>query len=251
MSVTKIVSQFVSRLGNPQDCWNMFEYFPGVSFFVKDVESRLITGNRLFLARLGVTDVSSIAGKADDAFFPFDIAEKFRCDDQQVIRTGKPLTDRLELLYDDDGHLNSFLTTKLPLHANDGSVVGILGTTRLHDRGAPRCESDSIAKLIEFIQEHLDEPLTVIRMSDFVNLSERGFHRRLQSVLGETPHGLVLRIRIQAAAKALCETDETIARIADRCGFPSQSAFTRQFRERIGLTPAQFRTRYSHKHADL
>ncbi len=244
MSVSRILTRFLSSLGSPQDSWQLFDDLPGVFFFVKDQKGRLITGNAPFLTRLGITDPADLAGSMDELFVPPDIAKGFRRDDQQVISTGKPLKDRLELFYDEQHQLTWFLTAKLPLHARNGSIIGIAGTSRRHQRATPNDPFHSITQVVDFIHEHLDEPLTVPRLCELVNLSERGFHRHVRATLGETPHELVLRIRIQTAAKALSETDETLAQIAFRCGFPDQSYFTKQFHARTGLTPTQFRTQY-------
>jgi len=46
---------------------------------------------------------------------------------------------------------------------------------------------------------------------------------------------------MDAAVRRLREGDDAIARIALDCGYSDQSAFTRQFRQTVGLSPAQFR----------
>jgi AraC-like DNA-binding protein len=46
---------------------------------------------------------------------------------------------------------------------------------------------------------------------------------------------------MEAAVTRLLETDEAIAVIALKCGYSDQSAFTRKFRETVGLSPLEYR----------
>jgi AraC-like DNA-binding protein len=54
----------------------------------------------------------------------------------------------------------------------------------------------------------------------------------------------MVRMRIQSACKLLTESDLPLAVIADKLGFCDQSAFTRQFRQTMGMTPRRFKNRY-------
>jgi len=60
----------------------------------------------------------------------------------------------------------------------------------------------------------------------------------------------VLRARVQAAAELLRSTGRPIAEIALDCGFYDQSAFTRQFRKRTGVTPERWRRRSARELTD-
>jgi len=62
--------------------------------------------------------------------------------------------------------------------------------------------------------------------------------------MGVTPHELILRLRIEAAGEQLANSDISIAKIAVDYGFYDQSAFTKHFRSRTGLTPRAFRKRH-------
>ena len=61
---------------------------------------------------------------------PAEWAKAFREDDQKVIRSGKPLINRLEVWYDEQRNLDWFLTTKLPVRDQRGRVIGVMGITR-------------------------------------------------------------------------------------------------------------------------
>lgn len=67
------------------------------------------------------------------------------------------------------------------------------------------------------------------------------FHRET----GETIAAYVNRLRVRAAADALCESDAPLATIALEHGFCDQSHFQRVFRNVAGWTPAAFRACFS------
>jgi len=52
----------------------------------------------------------------------------------------------------------------------------------------------------------------------------------------------VIKARIEEACRRLSQTTESIGRIAQECGYADHSAFTRQFRARVGVTPRGFRS---------
>ena len=59
--------------------------------------------------------------------------------------------------------------------------------------------------------------------------------------MGITPAQYLLEERIRHAKQKLLLPNLSISTIAYTCGFSSQSHFTQQFRETVGLTPAKYR----------
>lgn len=93
----------------------------------------------------------------------------------------------------------------------------------------------------EYIRAHLAEDLSLDRLASQANLSPVYFHKLFSAHLGMTPAAFVLSCRI-AAAKAMLKTGElSIAEIAARCGFSSQSYFNYKFKEVTAETPLQYR----------
>jgi len=239
-----IQRDFFASMADPQAFRTLFEHLSGVFFFVKDAEGRMIAASGPILQRLGLTDEREIIGQTDDAFFPPEIAAGFRADDRQVIETGKPLVNRLEVWYDEQRVLDWFLTTKLPVPGKHGRAIGIMGVTRRYEERIASYAVREVATVVSFLREHRDRKMNVAELAAAVGISERDLHRKVREALGTTPHDLMLRMRIQAAAEALARTHESIERIASTYGFCDQSAFTQQFRKRTGLTPKQFRSRH-------
>ena len=97
--------------------------------FVKDAQSRFITTNKAHLATLGAS-LEEVVGKTDFDFFPKELAERYFADEQEVIRSGQPLLNRIEESTDAQGNPQWLLTTKVPLRDKSGQVVGLVGMSR-------------------------------------------------------------------------------------------------------------------------
>jgi|SRR5215472_13519933 len=97
-----------------------------------------------------------------------------------------------------------------------------------------------IAVLV-FIDQHLNEPMTVAELARVANFSPFHFHRVFRAFLGEPLHKYVRRLRLERAALQLRHTEDPITEITFNVGFDTPAAFTRAFRERFGTTPSGFR----------
>ena len=108
----------------------LIDHLPDCFIYVKDAQSRFIFTNVPHLKLLGLTSVEDVVGRTDFDFFPKELAEQYYADEQKVITSGKPVLDREEETVYPDGNRIRVLTTKVPLLADDGSVVGVMGITR-------------------------------------------------------------------------------------------------------------------------
>jgi PAS domain S-box-containing protein len=92
--------------------------------FVKDRASVYVSCNQSFARSLGIRP-EEYAGKTDYDFFPAEMAEKYRSDDQRVMESGT--TEEIEEKYIRDGKELSVQTVKTPIRDAAGNVTGILG----------------------------------------------------------------------------------------------------------------------------
>jgi AraC-like DNA-binding protein len=102
-----------------------------------------------------------------------------------------------------------------------------------------------VNRTVDYIKSHLHEGLSVQNLATTQGISPRQLHRRFRLAFGLSVQQFLTRTRIQAAEDALIKSNRSIAEIALAVGFCDQSAFTRQFLKRTGLTPNKFRQRYS------
>ncbi len=98
-----------------------------------------------------------------------------------------------------------------------------------------------IQRVAEFVSDHLDEEISLDRLSEEARLSPYHFHRIYASVIGETVGDTVRRLRLHRAAFELIETQKPIASIARRAGYGSSAAFTRAFGGSYGVPPGAYR----------
>jgi len=98
--------------------------------YVKDAESRFVTGNLAVARLMGADGPEELVGKTDFEFHPEDLARGYRADEEEVMRTGKPLIGRVETAITPDGDARTFSTTKVPLQDSEGNVVGVVGMGR-------------------------------------------------------------------------------------------------------------------------
>jgi AraC family transcriptional regulator len=72
-------------------------------------------------------------------------------------------------------------------------------------------------------------------------LSASHFARSFRKTTGVAPHAWLVRARVQQAMVRLRRRDETVASVADACGFADPSHFARVFTRQVGLSPSAWR----------
>lgn len=244
----KAVSQqqaFFGKLGATQQFRQLFEYLPDTYFFAKDCDSRLMAASASILKRFGLQSESEIIGTTDHDYFPTHIADNFVRDDQHVIRTGKPLINRLEVWYNEHRLLDWYVTDKLPLRNEAGDIIGVMGTVRTYEGSKKSVLPYSqISEVVDYIRKQHRGKITVTEVAELAGVSARQLHRRFREVFGMSVLDFLTKTRMQAAGEELMNTDRPIVDIAIDFGFCDQSAFTRQFKNHVGQTPLKFRQRY-------
>jgi transcriptional regulator GlxA family with amidase domain len=106
-------------------------------------------------------------------------------------------------------------------------------------------EPEKLKDLSTFVLEHLDEPLPVNRFATEFGMSPRTFNRWCREHLDESPAELVRRLRIEEARRLLEETSLPLKEITARTGLGDASTMWRAFTERLGVTPAAYRQRFT------
>ena len=78
-------------------------------------------------------------------------------------------------------------------------------------------------KVRDYIDSHIEGPILVADLSVVAQLSEAHFSRAFKRTFGESPHALVMRRRVELAARYMLTTDGSLSDIALRCGFTDHS----------------------------
>ncbi|MFP8967428.1 AraC family transcriptional regulator [Pokkaliibacter sp. CJK22405] len=106
-------------------------------------------------------------------------------------------------------------------------------------------ESDALShpqwqQVRDYCYAHLHEKITLDQLAALCDLSRYQFLRRFQQSTGMTPHGWLIRLRLEHACLLLMRKDSIIADVAAAVGFYDQSHFNRAFRQAYGVAPSRF-----------
>ena len=107
----------------------LMEHFPD-RIYCKDLESRFITGSRMFLNFFHLDDVTQLRGRTDFDFFSEEHARAAFNDEQEIIRTGVAKLDFEEMETWPDGSVTWCATSKAPFRDEAGQIIGTFGISR-------------------------------------------------------------------------------------------------------------------------
>ncbi|MCV7435466.1 GlxA family transcriptional regulator [Mycolicibacterium bacteremicum] len=119
------------------------------------------------------------------------------------------------------------------------------GQRQYIDQPIPARYSEGFAPQLDWMLANLDKPHTVASLAARANMSARTFARRFVDETGRTPMQWITDQRVLYARRLLEETDLDIDRVADRCGFGTATLLRHHFRRIIGVTPSDYRRRFS------
>ncbi len=102
-------------------------------------------------------------------------------------------------------------------------------------------ENPHVRAACQHIRQHYAEPLTVDGLADRLSINKNHLIRLFNTTLHTTPNRYLNDIRLQNARQMLVQTDLSIQRIAQTCGFNTVSYFIKRFKEQFGECPSVFR----------
>lgn len=104
---------------------------------------------------------------------------------------------------------------------------------------------DKVQRVVSYIEEALDNELSVRRIEKAVNLSKSVLYRMFHDNFGCTVSEYINKRRVEKSLPLLTGTDLPIEEISRRVGFSGASYFGRIFKEIKGVTPLKYRKRMS------
>jgi len=226
----------------PGELLSLYELMPDVSFFMKDEECRFVALNQRGCQFCGVQSETDAFGRTDLDFFPRGRAEEYMADDRAVMTTGRPIINRIEPAPEMEGSPHLVITNKIAVKNREGKIVGVAGfSRRVEDL---RCATSVIKKLaavVDQLHERFAAPNGTPELAKQAGLSESQFERIFKKAFGVSPRQYLHRIRIEHASRLLLESQDTIASIAQQCGYYDHSHFCKTFASQLGLTPSEYR----------
>jgi AraC family transcriptional regulator len=98
-----------------------------------------------------------------------------------------------------------------------------------------------LKKVVEYVEEHLGEPIYLHDLSTVAGLSRMHFACQFRAATGLAPNAYILKRRVEAAQNLLLDREKSIASVATIVGFSSQAHLSSVFKKVVGVSPAQWR----------
>jgi AraC-like DNA-binding protein len=105
--------------------------------------------------------------------------------------------------------------------------------------------SRRIERVMEYMNEHFSEPISLAEVAGLTNMAESAFSRFFKARTGMTFIDSLTEIRLGHASRLLIDTTQSISEVAYETGFNNISNFNRIFKKRKGCTPKEFKKSYS------
>ena len=118
------------------------------------------------------------------------------------------------------------------------SVFTIFSGQKMHD-------DELVKKAQAYIENHLDEKISVEHLSTLFSVGRRNFDRRFIKATGNTPNEYSQRVKIESAKKAFETSRKTINEVMYDVGYSDVKAFREVFRRITGMSPLEYRSRYN------
>ena len=176
---------------------NLFRSFmdgvPDMVYF-KNVKSRFIRVNQAIANRFGQPDPESLLGKTDFDFFSADHAREAFEDEQEIMRTGRPLVNKEERETWPDRADTWVSTSKLPLRNPAGKIIGIIGVSRdITERKQAEAKIRDQARMLDLAQDAIFVLDLEGHITYWNNGAERVYGWRAGEVMGRKYLDLLAR----------------------------------------------------------
>lgn len=223
----------------------LFEYTPGLLFFVKDRQRRFVYVNQGLSEMFGLGRKAEIIGKYDSEYCDEYVESMFRKDDERILQEGITIKNKIELVTTLNGVIKWHITTKTPLWTRAVEIGGLAGVTREFESDrATLLRHPALGRVIDHINRHYSRTLSASELASVAGISISALGRNFKRSFHLTPVQYINRCRVSQACNLLSNTDTPIASIASDCGFFDQSHFSRTFQSILHATPGAYRNRY-------
>jgi AraC family transcriptional regulator of arabinose operon len=125
-------------------------------------------------------------------------------------------------------------------------TMALLASTICIPRDSPQMESDAAARIgrtIEYMREHLNEPLRAATLAGVANMSLPHYFAQFKRVVGSSPIDYLIKLRMEHARRLLEETSWSVKEVAVSLGYDDPLYFSRVFKSINQTAPSDFRAR--------
>ncbi|PAW83996.1 MAG: hypothetical protein B9S33_12615 [Pedosphaera sp. Tous-C6FEB] len=161
--------------------------------YFKDLESRFVRASISLAQRVGCDDPNELVGKSDLDLFSEEHGMQAFADEQEVIRTGRPILAKVEKESLADGRSAWVLTSKLPWRNPAGNVIGTFGISK--DITALKRAEEELQNSSDLLQALLD------------SIPDRIYFKNAQSRFIKVGKALVKRVGMTSPEQVIGKTD--------------------------------------------
>ena len=194
--------------------------------YFKDVASRFTHINKVQAMVLGLSEPGEAIGKTDHDFFEPNLARRFYADEQEIVKSGQPLIDRVEESLGPDRQFRWVSTTKVPI-VRKGRVTGIVGISR--DITEHKQAEEALQKARDELEQRVEERTVELRAINASLQREVLERKRAEEALASHTREMValyetsLEVSSQPDLPALLQT--IVERAASLLGMPMGSLY--------------------------
>ena len=214
---------------------------PHVMFCAKDESGAYLAVNQAFADRAGVREPDDVVGRHVEDLFDTELAASYARQDAELWTTRRPLRNQLELISRADGTLGWYVTTKVLIAEVHGKAFLASISVDLRAAGDAPTAHAGVAAAVAYVRENCTDQLRVGDVAAAASMSVVQLERATRRIIGLSVRQLLVRFRVEHAIGLLVTTQLALSDIAGRCGYYDQSAFTRQFRRVVGVSPGAYR----------
>ncbi|WP_111707270.1 helix-turn-helix domain-containing protein [Lutibacter citreus] len=216
-----------------------------LGFFAKNIEGKIISLNTFMLSIYGVDKKSTVLGKCDYDFLPAHFAKSIIKDDQFVLKEGKSIIDKIEMVPFVDFKTYWLKTSKYPIFDNKNNVIGLIGvTSKLNENGAYNFKNKKLIKVLKYMETHIDKKISLDDLCEIALMSKTSLLRNFKEDFKISPIAYLKKVRLHLACKMLRNSDKDLSSIAYSCGYHDQSHFNKDFKAMLNETPKKYKIRY-------
>lgn len=235
----KTLTEFINHI---ELLMPLLDSIPNMVFFIKNTEAQYITINQTLVKRLGFSQKNEILGLTSEQIFKKNQGNDYTAQDYKVLE-GKEIKDKLELHTYLSGQLGWCITQKIPIYNQNNQIIAMAGISIDIDKdnGHILKQHKRLALAVDFIQQHLEQKISVAMIATHINMSVSQLERTFKSVLNISPLQMIQKLRLELALSLLKDSNKPIVEIALLCGYADHSTFSRQFKQLTGRSPSAFR----------
>lgn len=125
--------------------------------------------------------------------------------------------------------------------AEEPLLVPPSGVVWRHSANHLAVDDPQLRRAMSYLSEHVQEPVSIGELCAHLRIARRSLERKFQSIYHCSPWEMLCRLRVARCKRLLTQTNHTIGRIAELCGFNEAERLTVVFKRLTGMTPSGFR----------